>query len=145
MEGSVMVWGSPKQRDLQEGWEYEDACARAAEILRGVAETAHEGGVTIAMEPLGRGETNFLNTAEETVLLIRQVDHPALRLHLDVKAMSDEEKDIPPSFGKAKVTSFISMPTDPICAGRASGSRFRPIAETLAKWDTMDCFVEVFD
>ena len=36
---------------------------QAAEILHGVAETAHEGGVTIAMEPLGRAETNFLNTA----------------------------------------------------------------------------------
>jgi len=132
MQGTVMVWGSPKQRDLQDDWKYEDASARAAEILRGVAEVAHEGGVTIAMEPLGRAETNFLNTAEETVRLIRQVNHPALRLHLDVKAMSDEEKDIPTIIRESQADLAHFHANDPNLRGPGFGEvEFAPIAETL--------------
>ena len=132
MQGTVMVWGSPKQRDLEEDWKYEDASARAAEILRGVAEVAHEGGVTIAMEPLGRAETNFLNTAEETVCLIRQVDHPGLRLHLDVKAMSDEEKDIPSIIRESQSELAHFHANDPNLRGPGFGDvEFSPIAETL--------------
>ena len=121
--------------------------ARAAEILHGVAETAHEGGVTIAMEPLGRAETNFLNTAEETVRLIRQVDHPALRLHLDVKAMSDEEKDIPTIIRESQSDLAHFHANDPNLADRVSGEvDFAPIAETLSEVG-YDGFVsvEVFD
>ena len=68
--GKVMVWGSPKQRDLEDGWDYEEAAERAAEVLRTVSEEAEKCGVKIAMEPLARTETNFLTTAEETVRLI---------------------------------------------------------------------------
>lgn len=132
MEGTVMVWGSPKQRDLQDDWEYEDASDRAAEILRGVAEVAGEGGVTIAMEPLGRAETNYLNTAEETIRLIRKVDHPALRLHLDVKAMSDEEKDIPTIIRESQEDLAHFHANDPNLRGPGFGEvEFQPIAQAL--------------
>lgn len=88
--GKIMVWGSPQQRSLEESWGYEDAFARAVEVLRPTAKHCGELGITVAMEPLGRAETNFLNTAQETIRLCETVDHAACRLHLDVKAMSDE-------------------------------------------------------
>ncbi len=95
MGGAVLVFGSPKQRSVVEGGRYEDAFQRAVDGCRQVCETAAPLGVTLAMEPLGGAETTFLKTAAEAVRLIAAVDHPACRLHLDVKAMCTEDQPVP--------------------------------------------------
>lgn len=92
--GTIMVWGSPQQRSLEDGWDYEESFQRAVDVLHPAAEHCAKLGITIAMEPLAPSETNFLNTAEETVRLIESVGQPSLKLHLDVKAMSSEEKGL---------------------------------------------------
>ena len=94
MGGHVMVWGSPKQRDVAPGESVDDARGRAAEALRAVCAVAGPLGITIALEPLGPAETNFMLFAEDTTRLMAAVDHPACRLHLDVKAMAQESAPI---------------------------------------------------
>ena len=88
--GTLMVFGSPKQRSLLPGVSREQAFEWAADTFRRAMPIVGDNGVSICMEPLSPSETDFVNTCEEAALLIRTVDHPNFTLHLDVKAMSSE-------------------------------------------------------
>lgn len=147
MGGTVMVWGSPKQRSIAEGEKYEDGFARAVEILRSISETAGPLEVRIAMEPLTTKETNFLTSAAETIKFIKAVNHPACQLHLDVKAMSGESLPIPKIIAASKAHMIHFHANDPNMRGPGFGEvDFVPIAKALkaARYNGY-VSVEVFD
>lgn len=93
--GKVIIFGSPKQRNLMEGVSYEQAVGYAVEVFEKALPTCAERGVTICMEPLTHLETNFCTSAEETVRLIDRIGHPNFRLLLDTKAMTFEPEGRP--------------------------------------------------
>jgi D-psicose/D-tagatose/L-ribulose 3-epimerase len=53
---------------------------------------AEAHGKVICLEPLNRFETDFLNTVEQGLQMIREVNSPALKLLLDTFHMNIEEK-----------------------------------------------------
>jgi D-psicose/D-tagatose/L-ribulose 3-epimerase len=67
----------------------------AVEGLAACAPVAANHGVTLALEPLNRFETYFVNTAADAAALARDVAHPNVKLHLDTFHMGIEEKDLP--------------------------------------------------
>ena len=93
--GTVMVLGSPQQRNLLPGVSYDEAEGYAAEVLRGVMPTLERLGIVLAVEPLGPQEGDFMLTADQGRALIERVGSSQCRLHLDVKAMSSESIAIP--------------------------------------------------
>ncbi len=93
--GKVMVLGSPKQRNVAPGLDYEQAWELTKETLRPALQRAAARGVTICPEALSPEETNFLNTAAEVRRLVEEVRHPNLRMMLDVKAMTSEGRPVP--------------------------------------------------
>ncbi len=95
VDGTIMVLGSPHQRNLLPGVTHEQAMEYAADVIRMAEPTFRERGVTLALEPLGPSEGDFLNTAASGVELAKMVDSPNVKLHLDVKAMSSEDTPIP--------------------------------------------------
>ncbi len=61
--------------------------------LATLAAYAGDRQLTLAIEPLNRYETDFINTCAQGMQMIRDVGHPALKLHLDTYHMNIEEKD----------------------------------------------------
>jgi D-psicose/D-tagatose/L-ribulose 3-epimerase len=62
------------------------------EHLSEVAEFAKEKGVVLAVEPLNRYETYFLNTAQDARKLVEEINHPNLKILLDTYHMNIEEE-----------------------------------------------------
>jgi sugar phosphate isomerase/epimerase len=93
--GKVMVFGSPKQRNVLDGVTYEQAFHHAVEVFEQALPTFATHGVTLCMEPLASTETNFCQSATETALLIERINHPNFRLLLDTKAMTEEPEGRP--------------------------------------------------
>ncbi len=89
--GSIMVLGSPQQRNFSESeMTHAQAVDNAVWVLERLVPSLEQHQVTLALEPLGPGEGNFLNHASDAVGIIERINSPWLRLHLDVKAMSTE-------------------------------------------------------
>jgi D-psicose/D-tagatose/L-ribulose 3-epimerase len=66
----------------------------AVENLRIVCEMAASRGLEIALEPLNRFESDLVNTADDVLRLIRDINHPAAKIILDGFHMNIEEPDI---------------------------------------------------
>lgn len=60
--------------------------------LKPLARYAEKKGVQICIEPLNRFETDFLNTCDKGLKLIKAVGSKAVKLHLDTFHMNIEEK-----------------------------------------------------
>lgn len=92
--GKVIVFGSPQQRNILNGVSEERAWNLASTFFHNCSKFAEDYDITIAIEPLARHLTNFINTSEEALKLIKEVNHPNFKLILDVYSMTDEEKPI---------------------------------------------------
>lgn len=77
---------APEQKKIE--WE------RAVLNLRKVCLMAAEKGLEIALEPLNRFESDLVNTTEDVMRLIRDIDHPAAKILLDGFHMNIEEPDV---------------------------------------------------
>jgi sugar phosphate isomerase/epimerase len=145
--GNVMVFGSPPQRNLAEGVSYEQGFERATDVFKKVAPVLEDCGVTLALEPLGPKEGNFMLTAKAGIELAQAIDSPNVKLHLDVKAMSSESLSIPEIIHNSKDWLVHFHANDPNRRGPGMGDvDFVPIFEALdhVKYEGW-ISVEVFD
>lgn len=92
--GDRMVFGSPLQRKIPDGYTEEQADELFLDTLRQVVPHLESNRVNFLLEPLGPAETNYVNTARKGIELLDKMDHPLIGLHLDVKAMSDDEAPV---------------------------------------------------
>lgn len=69
--------------------------------LKTICREAERLGKRICLEPLNRFETDFINTCDQALRMVRDVGSPALKVHLDTFHMNIEEKFQPDAIRKA--------------------------------------------
>ena len=102
--------------------------------LKDLSAYAEKRGVQIAVEPLNRFETDFLNTCDQGLKLIKAVGSPALKLHLDTFHMNIEEKNQAAAILKAgkHLAHFHACGSDRGTPGN-DHIDWKPIAKALKK------------
>lgn len=145
--GRVLVFGSPKQRNVEPGLSREEATDLALSTFRTCARAAEAAGVVFCLEPLPPPETSFMNTLAEAIELVRAIGSPAVRTMLDVKSMSAEQMPIPELIRTAAPYAAHVHANDANRRGPGSGETdFVPIFQTLREVGYSGYVsVEVFD
>lgn len=145
--GKVMVFGSPFQRNLEDGTTYDQAFERAVEVFKQAMPAIADRGVQLLIEPLTTKETNFINTCDQGADLITAVAHPNFLLHQDVKAMLGEGTPLPEIINKHKdVTAHFHVNDSNLLGPGMGETDYHPIFQALLDsgydgWVS----VEVFD
>jgi sugar phosphate isomerase/epimerase len=89
-----LVFGSPKNRNRL-GLSDEEALAIAVPFFKQAGEIAQSHGVVICLEPnppcYG---ANFMITTEETANVVKKVAHPAIKMQLDIGALTINGEDV---------------------------------------------------
>lgn len=134
--GTIMVVGSPKQRNVMDGVSRQQAWDWTAATFRDAVKKAEDRNVTICFEPLSPAETNFVNTAAEAIEFVKPFSSPAFKIILDVKAMCSESKPIPQIIHESTPHFAHFHANDKNLKGPGFGEvDFKPIAAALREVD----------
>jgi D-psicose/D-tagatose/L-ribulose 3-epimerase len=137
MGGDYLVHGSPKQRSVPPGSTREQALALATECFARMAHEASRTGVVYCIEPLGRRETDLINTVEEAARIVDEIASPGLKTMIDCSAAGQEEKEpVDRLMSRWMPSGHIAhvQVNDPNRRGPGQGDmRFAPIIETIAR------------
>src|SRR4026207_789586 len=87
------VYSAVGRADAVPEEEYKQQWQTVVGHLKTLCDYAERKGRQVCLEPLNRFETDFINTCDQGLQMIKDVGSPALRLHLDTFHMNIEEKD----------------------------------------------------
>ncbi len=82
---TVIVLGSGGSRSLVDGFSYNKAWKQFRSLLKQMGPLAQKYGITVALEHLNptKSGSNFITSLEEGARMVRQVNHPNIRLLCD--------------------------------------------------------------
>jgi len=89
----VVVFGSGGARRVPEGFAKEEAFKQLVDFGRRAAREAKANGITIAIEPLRKQETNIINSAAEGLELVNAINDPNFQLMIDFYHLASEQED----------------------------------------------------
>jgi sugar phosphate isomerase/epimerase len=86
----LVVFGSGRSRSIPEDFSPGQALDQLVHFLQTAAAVAAQTGITIAIEPLNRNESNVINSVAEGVELARRVNRASIRVLADFYHMDEE-------------------------------------------------------
>ncbi len=90
----LVVFGSGRSRSVPEDFPQTQGLDQLVDFLQTVAAVAAETGITIAIEPLNRKESNVINSVAEGVELARRVNQASIRVLADFYHMDEEAEPL---------------------------------------------------
>lgn len=79
----IIVFGSGGARRIPDGFDRDEAWQQLKEFCQMLSPIAHAHDVCVVIEPLSQSECNVFTTVGECARMVREVDHPGLRLLVD--------------------------------------------------------------
>ncbi|MDA1274743.1 MAG: sugar phosphate isomerase/epimerase [Verrucomicrobia bacterium] len=95
------VYSAVGRADAVPAKEQKQQWSTVVKNLKDLCKYAEKKGKLVCLEPLNRFETDFINTCDQGLKMIRDVGSPALKLHLDTFHMNIEEKNQAKAIRKA--------------------------------------------
>jgi D-psicose/D-tagatose/L-ribulose 3-epimerase len=89
----IVVFGSGGARRVPDGFSKDEAFTQLVEFGKRIAPLARAQGITVAIEPLRREETNIINSAAEGLALVAAVADPNFQLMVDFYHLASEKED----------------------------------------------------
>ena len=89
----IVVWGSASSRNVPEGFSRDQAWRQIASFLRNAGNLARPMDIVVAIEPLRKQESNIINTGAEALRLVREVNHPNVKMIIDYYHLRQERED----------------------------------------------------
>jgi len=86
------VYSAVGRADAVPPIEYREQWKTVVGNLKTLCQYAQDRKKQVCLEPLNRFETDFINTCDQALKMLRAVGSPALKLHLDTFHMNIEEK-----------------------------------------------------
>ena len=148
--GKVLVHGSPQQRNIKEGWDPHEAWKHARETFQICAEAAQSRDVFYCLEALTTADTNFINTIDQALRMVTEIDHPNFQTMLDCRSIhAGAGSELPAVLRMALATGKLRHVhvNDPNGRGPGFGDlQFAPLLKILHETDYQGYIsVEVFD
>ncbi len=96
--GKTLIYGGGRwRRDLP----LEDAFTETIDFFNDLIPRIKDHGTVFCFEPLGPSDSDFINSVQDSIHLVEQVNHPSLRVQLDAKALVTNNEMTPEIFQAA--------------------------------------------
>jgi sugar phosphate isomerase/epimerase len=84
--GKTLIWGGGRHRgDVPENDAYDEAISFMGELTHRI----ESHGTCFCFEPLGPADSDFINSVYDSIKIVEAVNHPALKVQLDAKALAE--------------------------------------------------------
>ena len=116
------LYSAVGRADFETPENYQKQWETVVKHLKALADYAQKANVTLCLEPLNRFETDFINTCDQVLKMVNDIDHPSVAVHLDTFHMNIEEKNQAKAILKAgsKLKHFHACGTDRGTPGKDS-------------------------